>query len=696
MLTDNNSFMFDSFALMSAVNMDIFQNFAVVASFDTQAWQEFIDETKDYERTQPQTLIINSHVNVDNHVNHVQHENHNDHSNTSAVHTDTVTHTNNSSHNNSYGEHLDYSSIHTNQPEQWFDLHGNVPGYHSNYVIFSHVNFSMPHTNAHTDMFVMPHINIDSFHINGPIHTDTPVHDNATPHTDNTTPHSNTTPHGNSSPHDNTGAHNDTGFDHQNYIPSKPALFDMTPDKRIAGTVTIGLYSYDKNADGSGSQSQASKEARYDLFIRKTKKSDGTADVSGWRTLLNNSLQDANAGKTYDLNTIDPLGTGNTNPAATEGYYELKAVARNIPINGVTFNSQEQVLQVIIQQNQKPEVSVSNGDEVINFTFSKFGRLSPDGTTYNDYGPSLYSDPYSEQQNKYSGIFVVVRMKDADSANWQKGKAYLKDSGGNVITETDIIWSELPSDTGSGITASDNIEKKGYVFFSKDSLPDDTITQDAVIRIEVADYYDAACTQPTGDVTVRETVSAADSTILYVDIDTQAQAAIQHFTDRITGANNWLDADVAVGKLTEEEANELNTYFPNSEVVCKFEINPSGNTYQKYKVNFNANIDNTGEIGIDYIRLVKVDIGTNSTYSENPPINQSSNSYTLNFEISNPQDKTVAAYIKYRFKNNVSDSVIKQFTSRVAITPVRSDGTDGTTVNSTNIIRFRNTDVQYR
>ncbi len=685
MLTYNNSFMFDSFALMTAVNMDIFQNFAVVASFDTQAWQDFIDETREYERTQPQTLIINTHVNVDNHVNHIQHENTSSHSNTGGVHTNATPHTDNIVHNNNFDTHSNYTIPHFNLPASHLNMHFN-----------SGFSWMGNHSNTHYDTVFSPHQNVPRDHANGPIHTDKPNHNNETPHTNNTTPHSNTTPHNNSSPHDNTGAHNDTGFDHQNYVPSKPALFDMSPDKRLSGTVTIGMYSYDRNADGSGSQSQASKEVRYDLFIRKTKKSDGTADVSGWRTLLNNSLQDANAGKTYDLNTIDPLGTGNTNPAATEGYYELKAVARNIPINGVTFNSQEQVLQVIIQQNQEPEVSVSNGDEVISFTFSKLGRLSPDGMTYSDYSPSLYSDPYSAQQNKYSGIFVVVRMKDADMANWQKGKAYLKDSGGNVIAETDIMWSELPSDAGSVITASDNIEKKGYVFLSKDSLPDDTIIQDAVIRIEVADYYDAACTQPTGDVTVRETISKTDSTILYVDIDTEAKAEIQHFTDRVTGANNWLDADIAAGKLTEEEANELNTYFPNSEVVCKFEINPSGSTYQKYKVNFNANIDNTSEIGIDYIKLVKVDIGSNSTHSENPPINQSLNSYTLDFEISNPQDKTVTAYIKYKFRNNVSDSVIKQFTSRIAVTPVRSDGTDDTTVNSTNIIRFRNTDVQYR
>lgn len=172
--------------------------------------------------------------------------------------------------------------------------------------------------------------------------------------------------------------------------------------------------------------------------------------------------------------------------------------------------------------NTPPEVTITNGNEIINFTYSKTGRLSPNNTNFSQYNASLYNEPYSNKQNKYDGIFVVVNMRNVNSNQWQKGVAYLKDAIGNTIATSNVYWSDNPNDPGSTIVQSYNSYKKGYAFFNKSAFANNAAISKAVIRVEVSQYNDSSCTQPTGVVTVRETVSAADSTILNVNIDTKA------------------------------------------------------------------------------------------------------------------------------------------------------------------------------
>lgn len=335
---------------------------------------------------------------------------------------------------------------------------------------------------------------------------------------------------------DDPNRHADAGFDHTNYVPSLPRFYDLAAGKQISGTVKIALYSYDKNADGAGSQDSYSKTVLYTVLIRKVKNLDGAPNLSAWRTLASSAV--TTDGKlVLDLNTVDPLGTGNTNPKATEGIYEIQAVATNRLWNGVTHSSQTQTVTVVIKQNQSPTVRVDNGNEFINFTFSFDGVLSPTDA-YKAYADGLYA---GADATKQAGLLVRVTMRDPDSQattqkQWQKGRIILKSPSGTTIATANIIWT----DTGNEITSSENTDKAGLAFIPKDSF----VTQDmknAVVTVEVTDYTDAACTQPTGTVVQQTTVSATDLTPLYINVDVTKPTVTASTTDY-----SWKNANINV------------------------------------------------------------------------------------------------------------------------------------------------------
>ena len=169
------------------------------------------------------------------------------------------------------------------------------------------------------------------------------------------------------------------------------------------------------------------------------------------------------------------------------------------------------------------------------------------------------------------------------------------------------------------------------------------------------------------------------------------------FTDRVTAANNWIDGEVAQGKYTEEHGQELNKYFPNSEVVCKFEIDPKGTDVQKYNITFDANSDNTQPLGIDYIRFVKQDIGGTITHEEHPPIKETTNP-SLTFSVDNSGTNIVTVFVKYKFRNGTKDSDISampdSFKSKVTVEAVTAGGTK-TLDPMENIIRLRKVIPKY-
>ena len=190
------------------------------------------------------------------------------------------------------------------------------------------------------------------------------------------------------------------------------------------------------------------------------------------------------------------------------------------------------------------------------------------------------------------------------------------------------------------------------------------------------------------------------------------------FTDRVTAANNWIDGEVAAGEYTEEHGQELNNYFPNSEVVCKFVLDPGGVDVQKYNINFNANsdsdLDSTIEkienLGIDYIKIVRIDHGeVKGEYNGNPgppppggsddPLCGNTSQKSIDFEINNSGTDVLTVYVKYKFKNekingDITGNMPSEFKNKVSVEAVTIGGTK-TLEPMENTIRLRKAIPKY-
>ena len=480
-----------------------------------------------------------SRTHQNNHSNRNTHSNY--HSNSGNYHTNLSTHRDNylgGSHHNVY-PHNNYvphsNSGHSNSGAHANSGHSNSRGSHSN---SGHSDSTGAHNNTghtnYTPYGQSGHNN--SYHSNN-------GHTNYVPYSQSghsNTYHSNSG-HRNYVPHSNTGhsnrPHANIGFDHQNYIPSVTHLYDvddLSTPKVLRDTVSIGLYAYDKNDDGYGTQTAQATTVKYHMRIRKVSDIDGNESVSPWRVLLNNSTTDV-----YELDTIDPLGKGNTNLKAEEGYYEIEAWASNDSKTryGVTkhYVGDKKTETVKIHQNETPEITVDNGNEFINFVFGLEGAVdAPDGL-FDEYA-DLYVEATAGEQE---GIFVSVNMEDFDGSTgsntpnqWQKGSVYIQTSGGFKVsgTEVPIIW-----ENGSEMIQSNGNQKEGYVFIHKSKYEGMTL-ENAKLAIELADYLDEAATIPAGANFKQTTISKADLTSLKFHIDFTAPEVIS-FNTTTEGTN---------------------------------------------------------------------------------------------------------------------------------------------------------------
>ncbi|MGH2331161.1 hypothetical protein [Thermoanaerobacter mathranii] len=543
-----------------------FLEFAVLAAFNTQEFQDFINQTRNEERQKEQTLIsnrhndTNPHTNNNNHTDQITYNQHSQHSDYGNPHTNHTTHTNSTGSHRDYCPHTDEHTNRTWRP------HTDDPRAHGDYGSGQHTNehhndwkhidngqrsghynkhVNIPgHTNGywHSDKYGQDnyHTNTWGRHTNYYPHTNDYDHTNRPSTHSDTTKHTNTTPHTNQTQHADYTTHTDVGFDHDNYVPSSPAFY--VPYTRLKGDAIIGLYSYDKNTDGYGTQNARSKTVYYDLYIRKVKDIDGTPNVSQWVPLLTNQIQDQDGAVTYTLNTIDPLKVGNTKVGAYDGYYEIKAVARNQSLNGVTFESPEKVLTVLIQQNAPPEITVQNGAEFINFIFGFNGALTtanvykPYGSLYADGNIPVHTDAAGQShtdavisQTAQSGILVKFTMLDTDNPNWQKGQIYLIDENGVPVAGTvkDIVW-----ENGNTVISSNGTPKVGYGYIPKENYTAlNKSMKNMKVVIKVQDYTDAQCTNPAGAAVIQTTVSQQDPTQMIVHLDlTSPQAALVSIT----------------------------------------------------------------------------------------------------------------------------------------------------------------------
>ena len=209
-----------------------------------------------------------------------------------------------------------------------------------------------------------------------------------------------------------------------------------------------------------------------------------------------------------------------------------------------------------------------------------------------------------------------------------------------------------------------------------------------------------------------------------------SSVSMSTFTDRVTAANRWIDQEVAAGEYTEQHGQELNKYFPNSEVVSKFVLDPGGADVQKYHITFDANSTSIANLGTGYIKIVRIDsTSTNPVTGEkvttvkwgpnenpgapvpgggidplcgiknlSPSPNLDASYKSMTFDINNPGTDPLTVYVKYKFINGTKDSEVQampnEFENKVSVDVVTA-GETKTLTPLENIIRLRKVIPKY-
>ena len=523
--------------------MDVLYNFknineeheklALQSNFDINSWYNFKSTQKTIQQSQPQTLVTKS-------LTHYY-----THSDSGTYHVNS--HSNYSQYSQSHGNYLQHSDGMARGT--YAQTHPNT--YHADY----------PDRGRYADIYYPDNGGYVQYaHYDTEPHTDGPI--GGVQYTQNYSQYSQ---------HSDAGYyHTDYGLSHQNYIPSQPVVFDgkqqVSVDEIFSGSISLGIYSYDKNIDnpnpttdnsyfiGSYGNRVAYDSASiyFDVSIRKVKNLDGSASQSNWVTLASNVKESSiGNGITIDLNTIDPLKTGNSDPKATEGYYQIQVVARNpaINYNGVsqTYDSSAYTVEIIIAQTTA-QFTVTNTSEFINFIFGQTGAYVQTQNTFKPY--PYYVEPYATYQNEQNGIFVVISLTNASTTKYQKGYIKLIDtSNNNVLSTANIWWSNSPSSAGSIAGKSGGTPITGYAYIDRSSFA--AINwKDCVIEVVVQDYLDSALTKPVGTPIVsRYATSSGTGAMLQLSIDTSAPV-ISSATQN-TASNKYLNKDTITITATD-------------------------------------------------------------------------------------------------------------------------------------------------
>lgn len=195
-----------------------------------------------------------------------------------------------------------------------------------------------------------------------------------------------------------------------------------------------------------------------------------------------------------------------------------------------------------------------------------------------------------------------------------------------------------------------------------------------------------------------------------IDAETIMPVEISKFTDRVTGANNWMN---------DTQAAQLNKYYPDSEVVCKVDIDPTGEAADPadidgYEITMDANADNTANMAIEGLKVVRIDIGSTvigdgrtAIYASNADKNPLTTD-TVEFDITNatlnqletrfgktypdkPGTELVTVYFKYNIKNG--DTIPDSFKNKIKIKAI--SGGSSKDIEEENTIYMRKTKAQY-
>jgi hypothetical protein len=449
---------------------------------------------------------------------------------------------------NDYTPHNKYTyeySVHTNR------AHTDQPSHDKYYVYVDQHSYNNYYNNYTTPSGQKVDYQVDesgphSFYSSGPAHRDGAGPHNNTSAIDKKEPSSS---HTDRSPHTNNyTTHSNTGFDHVNYVPSSPAIFNESLQKGIPlrDTAAIQLVSIDNNLQrGQGTQDAQSRDIYFSVELRKVSSFDGTtvssadADwhyVGGYtqsplkggnavtHTALPVQQADSSGKAAFSINTRNPFNKPGANAKAEEGVYQLRLVAWNTyrTGNGVTkyYVSATRYEDVEFRQNFIPEVSLTNELNVLNVVFSELGVKTSE-PRYRPYAEGIYSNAYATANDETEGIFVRFSMRDQDPAGsqWQKATATLNRSDGTAIKTVDVFFSETTS-KGTTVVQSDGAWKTGYAYFDKSVFPLGVDLAGCTVTISVSDYLNLACTEAVGTYALHSTT---------LDIDTKIPA-IANFT----------------------------------------------------------------------------------------------------------------------------------------------------------------------
>lgn len=358
--------------------------------------------------------------------------------------------------------------------------------------------------------------------------------------------------------------------------------------------------------------------------------------------------------------------------------------------------------QVVSVSQGKPWITAvaDNANNRVNLSWGMDPASSTSLYNYTVYERRGTSGTYSPVLNSgTSGISPTA--KDVNGPNSVSRLVAIQN--GSKIKATFI----KPSDIGTyyefyvhatGISAGDEMDSlitsaevktgiRGYAYVV-DTNPNTDPGNTVNLTSEVLEY---TVSDPSKNYYVH--IKAIDNAGNASDVVHSMPIKIEAFTDRVTAANAWMDAEIANGTLTEDKAKELNRYFMNSEVVCKLRINPQGNNVQKYHIKLVPN-DNNSKIGIKYIKVVKIAVGNTVKASENPPmltgtqigdslcqnIDKNKIEFYINLndysspQTPNPQNQPVDIYFKFKFYKSdpnviLNTEELKQFTSKVTVIP---------------------------
>lgn len=317
------------------------------------------------------------------------------------------------------------------------------------------------------------------------------------------------------------------GFDHTNYIPTPPELYNVD-GQVITGTLEIRMSSYDANNDGHGSQDQKSKDIYYIVKIRQIQDLAGNKVNKDWTVIQKGAMvEDLDFSLDGYPNGIYEVSTQAYNPSRTE--------------NGVTktYISDEKIsVFTICEGGIGSDITILNAPEFMDYIYG----LETYVTRQDEIKRYVDSIIYAKSDNQ-KGLFLEIRLEDEDINTYHKVKVSLVKDNTIIAENYDVVF---PTDSNNKPLPGD---KTGVVFIHLDDMMDNGSFTDVQVMLDVTEYKDSAFKNVIGE-TVRHIGVSEASDIVYIDIDNKKPTI--NITEPIEGGAtiqnvNVTYADVGLG-----------------------------------------------------------------------------------------------------------------------------------------------------